>query len=58
MAVADIARQVNKAIPDVQLGEKASGDTVISLTSQYRNKIWVKIDANGKPSASVQWWVE
>lgn len=58
MAVADIARQVNKAIPDVQLGEKASGDIVTPLASQYRNKIWVKTGANGKSSASVQWRVE
>lgn len=58
MAVVDIARQVNKIIPDVQLGEKASGDIVTPLASQYRNTIWVKTGANGKPSVSVKWRVE
>ncbi|NIH45820.1 hypothetical protein HBM95_23395 [Enterobacter asburiae] len=58
MAVMDIARQVNKTIPDVQLGEKASGDIVTPLASQYRNTIWVKTGANGKPSVSVKWRVE
>ena len=41
-AAADIARKVNAAISDVQLGEKLTGNESTIIWSQYRNKIWVK----------------
>lgn len=54
----DIASQVNERIPDIRLGEKVSGNTITPLSSQYRNKIWVKNGDDGKPSASVLWRVK
>jgi len=41
-AAADIARKVNAALSDVQLGEKLAGNQSSIIWSQYRNKIWVK----------------
>ncbi|WMU75433.1 hypothetical protein OQ483_23900 (plasmid) [Enterobacter bugandensis] len=58
MAMKDISSQVNERIPDIRLGEKVSGNTINPLSSQYRNKIWVKNGDDGKPSASVLWRVK
>lgn len=55
LAVADIARQVNRAIPAIRLGEKISDDTIRPLASPYRNKIWVAADKNEKPQYIVVW---